>query len=248
MFEQAFVENAGRRLRPWTLAVSATGQMAAVGAFILVTLVRTEALPGGLSRSGFITVPGDPVKEVAIQRPAPARAVIPVRKTTLLLPVPALRGHGTVVVLEDDAPSLFGPGESVPGGIPGPGAGVGCFGCTATPGAPPPPAPTPEARPDKPAPIVRIRVGGAVQTAKLISQPKPVYPPLARAARISGTVRLEAVIGKDGLIQDLRLVSGHHLLAPAAREAVRQWRYEPTLLNGEPVEVLTQIEVHFTMS
>jgi protein TonB len=87
-----------------------------------------------------------------------------------------------------------------------------------------------------------------VQAAKLISQPKPQYPPLARQARIQGTVRFNAVIGRDGTIQNLQMARGHPLLVPAATEAVRQWRYHPTLLNDDPVEVVTQIDVHFTLT
>jgi protein TonB len=75
-----------------------------------------------------------------------------------------------------------------------------------------------------------------------------VYPPLAKEARISGVVRLNAIIGKDGTVQDLTIASGHPLLVPAAMEAVKQWVYQPTLLNGQAVEVVTQIEVNFTLS
>ncbi len=82
----------------------------------------------------------------------------------------------------------------------------------------------------------------------LIYQPKPVYPPLAKQARIQGTVKFTAIIGRDGTIQNLTLISGHPLLVQAATEAVKQWRYKPTLLNGEPVEVVTQIDVNFTLS
>ncbi len=94
----------------------------------------------------------------------------------------------------------------------------------------------------------RITVGGNVQQAMLVYQPKPVYPPLAKQARIQGTVKFTAIIGRDGTIQNLTLVSGHPLLVQAATEAVKQWRYKPTLLNGEPVEVVTQIDVNFTLS
>ena len=93
-----------------------------------------------------------------------------------------------------------------------------------------------------------IRVGGNVQSAKLVRQPKPAYPPLARQARISGVVKFNAVIAKDGTIQNLTMISGHPLLVQAATEAVRQWVYQPTLLNGEPVEVITTIDVNFTLS
>jgi TonB family protein len=94
----------------------------------------------------------------------------------------------------------------------------------------------------------RIRVGGQVQAANLIKKVSPPYPALAKDARIEGQVRFTAIIGKDGTIQDLQLVSGHPLLAPAATEAVKQWMYKPTLMNGEPVEVITEIDVNFTLS
>ena len=84
--------------------------------------------------------------------------------------------------------------------------------------------------------------------ASLIRQPKPVYPPLAKAARVQGTVKFEAQIAKDGTIQNLHLISGPPLLVQAAMQAVQQWQYKPTLLNGEPVEVITTIDVNFTLS
>jgi len=93
-----------------------------------------------------------------------------------------------------------------------------------------------------------IRVGGNTQQTKLITQPKPVYPPLAKEARISGVVQLSAIIGKDGTVKNLSVISGHPLLVQAAMDAVRQWVYEPTLLNGEAVDVMTQIDVNFTLS
>jgi len=90
--------------------------------------------------------------------------------------------------------------------------------------------------------------GKGVQAAKLIRQVKPIYPQLARAVRISGTVRLVAIIGKGGSIENLQVSGGHPMLIPAAVEAVKQWLYQPTLLNGEPVDVITQIDVNFTLS
>ena len=103
---------------------------------------------------------------------------------------------------------------------------------------------TPEAPPPVPA---RIKIGGSVQQAKLISQPHPVYPQEAKDARIQGVVKLSATIGKDGTVQQLEVISGHPLLVPAALEAVKQWVYQTTLLNGNPVEVITQIDVNFTL-
>ena len=84
--------------------------------------------------------------------------------------------------------------------------------------------------------------------AKLVHKVIPEYPPLARAARISGIVRLVGTIGQDGAIRNLQLVSGHPMLARAAMEAVQQWIYKPTLLNGKPVEVIAPIEVSFTLA
>jgi len=110
------------------------------------------------------------------------------------------------------------------------------------PSAAPPPPPPPKAVTPQ-----RIRVGGNVQQANLITQIRPVYPPLAKQARIQGTVELSAIIGKDGRVQDLKLVRGHPLLVSAAVEAVKNWVYRPTMLNGEPVEVATTIDVNFTL-
>jgi periplasmic protein TonB len=92
-----------------------------------------------------------------------------------------------------------------------------------------------------------IKVGGNLQAANLVKRVTPVYPTLAKSARIQGTVRFTALIAKDGTVQNLQLINGHPMLIQAATEAVRQWIYRPTLLNGEPVEVITQIEVNFTL-
>lgn len=100
----------------------------------------------------------------------------------------------------------------------------------------------------KPTPPQKVRVSSGVAQGMLVHQVKPQYPRLAIQARVQGTVVLQAVIGKDGTVRDLRLVSGHPLLAPAAIEAVKQWRYRPYLLNNEPVEVDTQINVNFTLA
>lgn len=100
---------------------------------------------------------------------------------------------------------------------------------------------------DPPPPAKPIKVGGNVLEAKLVNRVMPVYPPLARQARISGTVRLEGIISRDGRVVNLRMISGHPLLINAAVEAVRQWVYRPTLLNGEAVEVIAPIDVHFTL-
>ena len=92
------------------------------------------------------------------------------------------------------------------------------------------------------------RISSGVQAAKLIKKPQPVYPPIAKSARIQGTVVLQAYIGKDGTIQNLKMVSSASpLLVQSAMDAVKQWVYQPTLLNGEPVDVITEITVNFTL-
>jgi TonB family protein len=93
-----------------------------------------------------------------------------------------------------------------------------------------------------------IRIGGTVAQASLISQVAPVYPELARKARIQGTVRFNVRIDKEGHVEDVRLISGHPLLVQSALDSVKQWVYKPTLLNGEPVNVLTTVDVNFTLS
>jgi protein TonB len=145
-----------------------------------------------------------------------------------------------MIVESEEPPSAAGVVGGVPGGVAG-GALSGILGGAIAPPPPPPPPP-------KPKPPSAIRVGGNVQQANLIKQPKPVYPPLAKAARVQGTVRFTAKISKEGTIQELQLISGPPLLVKAAQDAVSQWQYKPTLLNGDPVEVITTIDVNFTLS
>jgi len=94
----------------------------------------------------------------------------------------------------------------------------------------------------------RIHVGGQVMQTKLVHQVRPTYPREAKAAGIQGTVRLDVLIGRDGRVLNMKLVSGDPDLAKAATMAVSKWRYKPTLLNGNPIEVLTEINVNFTLA
>jgi protein TonB len=142
----------------------------------------------------------------------------------------------TVTIIKDEAPDLangIDGGVGVTGGTGLGGALGGILG-----NAPPPP---------KPAAPQRIRVGGNVQAAKMVRQTPPVYPAIAKTAHVSGTILLHAVIAKDGTVQQLEYVSGPPLLMKAAMDAVRDWKYQPTTLNGEPVEVDTQISVVFQL-
>jgi TonB family protein len=97
-------------------------------------------------------------------------------------------------------------------------------------------------------PIKRVTIGGNVQAARLIKRVQPLYPEVARSERLSGVVKLHTIIAKDGSVRSLRVLSGACSLTMAAIEAVRQWRYQPTLLNGQPVEVDTQIDVIFSLA
>ena len=137
---------------------------------------------------------------------------------------------------------ISAPGGGIVGGVSG-GVLGGIVG--GVPAPPPPPRPQDASA----APIPgRIRVGGNVQADNLISQTRPEYPALAKQARIQGVVELEAIIGKDGHVMNLSVVRGHPLLVQAALDAVKDWVYKPTLLNGQPVEVQTTIDVNFSLS
>jgi TonB family protein len=124
-------------------------------------------------------------------------------------------------------PVVGGISGGVPGGVPGGNVG-------APPPIPPPPPPPPP-----------FRIGGDIANANLISSVKPTYPPSAREARVQGVVLLQVMIDKTGSVSDVRVISGHPLLNEAAVSAVRQWRYRPSLFNGQPVDVITTVTVNF---
>jgi TonB family protein len=94
----------------------------------------------------------------------------------------------------------------------------------------------------------RIRVGAAVQSSRAIEKTTPNYPALARQAKVQGSVSLSVILSKAGGVQSVDVISGHPLLIPAAIEAVKQWRYKPTLLNGNPVEVETTVDINFSLA
>lgn len=142
----------------------------------------------------------------------------------------------------DDGSGISGVG-GIPDGVP---FGVPDGVLTGERRPVPPPPPPPEA-PPKPAIPEVIRVSEGVQAARLIHKVAPVYPSIAKQAGVSGVVKIEAIIARDGTIRKLEVHSGHPLLIKPAMDAVKQWRYRPTILNGEPVEVLTQVEVRFVL-
>jgi len=248
MFEQTFVEG-GKTRTPFTVLMSFMLQIGLIGIAILIPLIYTDTLPSAQLTSFFVAPPPPPP-------PPPPPAAAPVQAVKIIprqfdagrLLAPKNIPKEIAMIKEDELPPPSA-GAGVVGGIPGgmPGGQVGgVIGgiMNSVPIAAPPPPPKVEAKPAAPQ---RLRVGGNVQSAKLINGPKPSYPALARQARISGVVRFNAIIGTDGRIQNLTLVSGHPLLVPAAQAAVSQWVYQPTTLNGEPVEVATTIDVNFTL-
>jgi len=134
--------------------------------------------------------------------------------------------------------AAIAPGEGVAGGVPG-GVPGGVIGGVLSGAAPPAPAPI------SVAPKGPIRAGGKVKAPRLISAPDPVYPVLARQARIGGAVVIDAVIDTQGNVIEMQTVSGQPLLALAAMEALRHWKYEPTTLGGEVVPVRLLVTIAF---
>jgi protein TonB len=139
-----------------------------------------------------------------------------------------------------DAPpsAVAGVVGGVPGGVAGGQAGGVLGGVLSS---------TPAYMPPKPN-VQRVRVSQGVTQGLLMKKVQPEYPPLARQARIQGSVVLRAIIGKSGRIENLQVVSGHPMLTSAALSAVKQWQYKPYILNGQPVEVETNVTVNFSLA
>jgi protein TonB len=245
MFEDSLIESGGRlkTKRGMTSTIAFAFQVVLVGVLVLIPLLFTDALPKTQLMTFLVAPPPPPPPP-----PPPAAAPVHVVKqiqTDIIngqLRTPTKIPEKVQMIKEDEAPppmmAAGGVVGGVPGGIPG-GQMGGVIGgiISSTPVAVPKVA-TPQ----------RVRVSQGVTQGLLIRKVTPTYPPLARQARIQGQVVLQAEISKDGAIQNLHLISGHPMLAPAAIEAVKQWRYKPYILNGEPVEVETQITVNFSLS
>jgi len=243
MFEDSLVESGGRlkTKRGATTIIAFILEVLFLFVLVLLPLIFTEALPKQQLMTFLVAPPPPPPP------PPPAAAPVHVVKqiqTDIVngaLRTPTKIPQKIQMIKEDEAPpqmAAAGVVGGVAGGIPG-GAMNGVIGgiISSTPVAVPKVA-TPQ----------RVRVSAGVTSGLLVRKVNPVYPPLARQARISGTVVLRAVISKDGSIENLSLVSGHPMLAPAAIDAVKQWKYKPYLLNGEPVEVDTEVQVNFTLA
>jgi periplasmic protein TonB len=226
-----------RARRGSTLLTSFGLQALVVSALLLLPLLRPAGFPSFHQLSSPISLApytGDT---------APVRTHSDSRSVSIIPPDNALRmpthiPSGPLTNSDAGPPAIANPGTYI-----GPGSGNGdprgltnLFGGS-RPVVPPPPAPV--------AHTIRL---SHMSEGDLIRKVQPIYPALARTARIQGTVVLQAMISKQGSIENLRVLSGHPMLVQAAMDAVRQWRYRPYILNNEPVEVETQITVNFSLA
>jgi periplasmic protein TonB len=240
VFEQTFVNTSAQTRRPWTVAASVALQTGLVAIAFLAPLMHIAALQR--PQPVPIWLPPQTLRE---QPPQPAaRTVAPTVATTRrVFILPTLQPPTTVPRTIDTTPDAPEPPSVFVAGPTGSPVLAGLQSTT----VPPVTRPAPVVKTQQPAPTAPLRVGGGVQSAKLVFGPRPAYPHTALITRTQGTVRIQAIIGRDGSISNLQVISGHPLLIEAARQAVQQWRYQPTLLNGEPVEVITEIDVNFTI-
>jgi protein TonB len=255
MFEQTFTGNGARTRRPWTVMVSFAGQVLLTGLAVLLPLIYTEALPKTYFIGAFFAPSPPPGRQPAPEPAQPPNVVkTPSRQFTdagLLAPRVIPKKAMDIVDLEiPPAPFSVGGNVGIPGGTGSPDSPlspvISSMLHSRREVAPPPAAAVKKT--DEPQAPKRVEVGGKVRPPEPVYNPKPLYPDLAKMARVSGVVRLEAIIGRDGSIQNIRLIRGHPFLAPAAIAAVKRWRYTPTLLNGSPVEVVMLIDVNFTLN
>ena len=259
MFEQTLVSE-GKTNLSWTVFVAFGGELVLVTTLVLIPLIYLQALPRPQSANAIFLVPSAPPPPAPPQSP---RAALP--RVVKVIPRPFVVGHLTAPVTvpkqvanlmeQEFAPASEATGLAVvPGGVPGGQIGgviggiVGSIPSAGPPPPPPPPSPSPVQDEPKAATPQRIRLGGNIQAAKLLNQVTPAYPVAAKAVRVQGAVRLNAVVGKDGMVREITLISGHPLLVQAAMRAARQFMYRPTYLNGEAVEVDTVIEVQFHLT
>jgi len=240
MFADSLLETswAQRSRRSWTTVTSFVLETIVIGLLLLLPLWKTVGMPSARSLS----------TPISLGRPSPpsvSRPHTPIASTAqstfvgIRLVAPG-RVPRTVSMVKDDpsAQAPIAPDGAVYTGLPvGTGSGIPNSLISGTRFvAPPPPPPT----------VRAIRTSSMLE-GNLIRRVQPVYPAPARNARIQGSVVLVAVISKAGTIENLRTLSGHPLLVPAAIDAVRQWRYRPYILNDEAIEVETQITVNFIL-
>lgn len=242
LFSDSLLElsSSERQRRSLATTLSIIFQCVVVSALLIVPLMYTEALPTQQLLTFLVAPPPPP--------PPPPPAAAPVAKVVETnmqsngqLRTPTRIPRKVEMIREEEAPPPAMAGGvigGIPGGIPGGQLGGVIGGIISS-------TSTSTALVPKLEPTKRIRISQGVTQGMNISKVEPAYPKIALAARVTGVVLLKAVISKEGEIKELQALSGHPLLVPAAIEAVKQWRYRPYLLNGEPVEVETNITVTF---
>ncbi len=255
MFETAVLSYGPTGKRVWTTCLGMTGETLLVAVAILVPLISPAVLPKTEALVALIAPPTPPSRPQVREAPVPVAApVVRPRQFidgTLYQPVKPPVG---VPVIEDPPDEPAGP--YVVGAVPTGGPGQGVVGSlvdtivrsVAQPTIVPKPRELAKAATvAAPAPAPRRIPISSLEQGTPILRVEPVYPPLALKARISGVVKLEGIIGIDGRIKELKVLGGHPMLVKAAIDAVAQWLYRPTVLNGQPVEVVAPITVTFTM-
>jgi periplasmic protein TonB len=237
MFDQTFVNAQAQTRKPWTVLASLSIQAVVVLALLIAPLLRIAKLEAPPKVPDFLRVEKVDLKAKPETKPQPIQQRAASARPIFQMPV--LQAPTTVpkhIEMTPDAPSIAAPSATMPTNVlvelP-PGMNV---------------QRPPEIQKPSPQQPAQLHVGGDVQAAKLIYSPRPLYPRVALTTRTQGTVVIRAVIARDGSIGHLQLIGGPPLLVQAAMDAVRQWRYKPTTLNGETVEVLTEISVNFTLN
>jgi protein TonB len=239
---------AGKRV--WTTCLGMTAEAVLVATAVVIPIAFPTALPKLLTPVVWIGPPAvaPRVEPAAVSRPAPARLSATQMSGRVVYQPGSFPAKAQII---EDAPGDFAPpaaaglaasGEWINGGI----LLQDIFDSAARIALVPPVIQLPAAA--RVAPPQRVVLGSEVKEAVLLHRVEPVYPALARQTRVSGKVELEGVIGTDGRIRELAVKNGNPLLVPAAKDAVRQWIYKPTLLNGAPVEVALAIVVTFRLN
>ena len=249
LFEDILLDSSGaqRKRRTWPTVMSFLLQLFVVGLLLLIPLWFTDALPKQQLLVSLVAPPPPPPPPPppAASKPQTPRVVkVSTNIVNGQLRTPSKIPAKVMMIEEEDVPPP--PPLGVVGGVPGGTAGGrldgvigGIINSSSSVAA------TSTTLP-KPAPAVqRVRISPGVIKGLLIHRVEPTYPSLAHQARIQGAVVMTAIIDKSGNVQQLQVVSGHPLLTPAAIEAVKQWRYKPFVLNGEPLEVETTVTVNF---
>jgi periplasmic protein TonB len=232
------------RVRARWLRSKALALSVALQALVLAALVLWPLIAPGILTAHYIVTPAPPYAgggaahhEQSIMH-RPHASVF----STICLAVCAPAARPTAPEDSSEAPNI-GPGQG--GGSEGPGLpGTG----PSLPGGTGDRVIVPEPPHAEPPHVRPTRMSEGVMAAMLVNRVKPEYPAIAKAAHISGAVHLRAIIAKDGTVRELEVVDGNPLLAQAAKVAVQNWRYQPTRLNGEPVEVETYVTVNFILN